>query len=146
MTDTVADILAAKPGEIWSVSPDSRVYDAIAFMAEKNIGALMVLVDGELVGMISERDYARKVILSNRSSRETAVREIMTSPVTTVTPGVKVEECMRIVTFERIRHLPVIEGSRVIGVISIGDLVKAIISEQAATIDQLHHYIAGKYP
>ncbi len=146
MPDTVADILAQKPGEIWSVGPDCKVYDAIALMAEKNVGALPVLVDGELVGIISERDYARKVILSNRSSRETAVREIMTSPVTTVTTNVKVEECMRIVTSERVRHLPVTDCSRIIGVISIGDLVKAIISDQAATIDQLHHYIAGKYP
>jgi len=146
MPDTVADILAQKPGEVWSVDPDCTVYDAIAFMAEKNVGALLVLVGEELAGIVSERDYARKVILSNRSSRETAVKEIMTSAVPTVTPSAKVEECMRMVTKERVRHLPVVDGGRVAGVISIGDLVKAIISDQAATIDHLHYYIAGKYP
>jgi len=146
MPDTVADILAQKPGEIWSISPDCKVYNAIALMAEKNVGALPVLVDGEIVGIISERDYARRIILSSRSSRETAVKEIMTSPVIRVTPSVKVEECMRVVTTQRVRHLPVVDRNRLIGVISIGDLVKAIISDQAETIDQLHHYIAGKYP
>jgi len=146
MTETVTDVLARKPGEIWFVNPDCTVYDAIALMAEKNIGALLVLAAGQLVGMISERDYARKVILSGRSSRDTAVKEIMSLPPTTVTPQEKVEECMRIVTRERVRHLPVVERGRLKGVISIGDLVKSIISEQAATIDQLHHYIAGQYP
>jgi CBS domain-containing protein len=146
MTETVASVLARKNGQIWSVEPDMPVFDAIALMASKNIGALLVLSRGRLVGVVSERDYARKVILSGRSSRDTKVEEIMSGSPVTVTPGHSIEECMRITTNERVRHLPVMEGGRVVGVVSIGDLVKAIISTQAETIGHLHHYIAGQYP
>jgi CBS domain-containing protein len=146
MTETVASVLARKNGQIWSVEPDMPVFDAIALMASKNIGALLVLSRGKLVGVVSERDYARKVILSGRSSRDTKVEEIMSGSPVTVTPGHSIEECMRITTNERVRHLPVMEGGRVVGVVSIGDLVKAIISTQAETIGHLHHYIAGQYP
>ena len=146
MTETVAGILAQKSGKLWSVEPGLCVYDAIALMAEKDIGALLVFSAGELAGIVSERDYARKVILSGRSSRDTAVEEIMTTSPIVVGPDDSVEECMRIMTAGRVRHLPVIERGRVVGLVSIGDLVKAIISGQAETIHQLHHYIAGQYP
>jgi CBS domain-containing protein len=146
MTETIASILAAKGGVIWSVDPEMTVYDAISTMAEKGIGALLVTVKGRLVGVISERDYARKIILHGRSSKETRVREIMTSDPVTVTPENTVDECMRIITHNRIRHLPVLEGEHLVGVISIGDLVNAIIAEQARTIDHLHSYITGGYP
>ena len=146
MTETIASILAAKGGVIWSVDPEMTVYDAISTMAEKGIGALLVTVKGRLVGVISERDYARKIILHGRSSKETRVREIMTGDPVTVTPENTVDECMRIITNNRIRHLPVLEGEHLVGVISIGDLVNAIIAEQARTIDHLHSYITGGYP
>jgi CBS domain-containing protein len=146
MTETVAGVLARKSGQIWSVDPDVSVFDAIALMAAKDVGALLVFSHGNLVGIVSERDYARKVILSGRASRDTSVAEIMTPSPLTVTPDYSIEECMRITTNERIRHLPVMEGGRVVGLISIGDLVKAIISTQAETIDHLNHYIAGHYP
>jgi CBS domain-containing protein len=146
MTETVSGILSGKSGQIWSVEPDWSVYDAIALMADKNVGALLVLSHNRLVGVVSERDYARKVILSGRSSRDTKVEEIMNAFPITVTPNHSVEQCMRIITNERIRHLPVVDKGRVAGIVSIGDLVKAIISTQAQTIDQLHHYIAGHYP
>jgi len=145
MAEIVAVILDNKNGRIWSTSPDTIVYDAIELMAEKSIGALPVLSEGKLVGIISERDYARKIILHGRSSKETRVAEIMSSPVT-VTPQFTVDECMRLVTHHRTRHLPVLEGDRLVGVISIGDLVNAIIAAQAHTIDQLHTYITGRYP
>lgn len=143
---TVAGILARKTNQIWSVPPDLSVFDAIALMAEKDIGAVLVFSRNKLLGIVSERDYARKVILSGRSSRDTTVEEIMTDSPIVVTPHHSVEECMRITTNERIRHLPVMEGPRCVGIISIGDLVKAIISTQAETIGHLHHYIAGQYP
>ena len=146
MAETIASILESKTGDIWTVDPEATVYDAIAMMAEKSIGALLILSEGKLVGIFSERDYARKIILQGRSSRNTRVREIMTGSPVTVTPVHTVDECMRIITHHRIRHLPVIEGDRLVGVISIGDLVNAIIAAQAHTIDQLHTYITGKYP
>lgn len=146
MEDTIASIVKDKGGRIWSVDPDTTVYDAIAMMADKRIGALLVISSGELVGIVSERDYARKVILQGRSSKDTAVREIMTASVITVTPEHTVKECMRIVTHHRIRHLPVLDGNKLVGVISIGDLVNTIIATQAETIDQLHGYISGRYP
>jgi CBS domain-containing protein len=143
VSDTIGLLLKQKGGEIWSVYPGASVYDGIAMMADKGVGALLVMSGQELVGIISERDYARKVILQGRSSKDTSVEEIMTRSLVTVTPAHTVEECMRIVTEYRIRHLPVLEGERVVGVVSIGDLVRSIISMQAYTIDQLHVYIHG---
>ncbi len=145
MSETIASVLKNKGARIWSIDPEATIYDAIALMAEKSIGALVVVSEGRLVGIISERDYARKVILQGRSSKDTHVREIMTSSVITVSPEQTVDECMRIITDNRVRHLPVMRGDDVMGVISIGDLVRATIAEQAATIDHLHSYIAGKY-
>ncbi|HTS63706.1 MAG TPA: CBS domain-containing protein [Candidatus Acidoferrales bacterium] len=144
--DTVRTILDNKGHDIVSISPGATVYDAIAEMARKEVGALLVLSGSELVGIISERDYARKVILKGKSSKETAVQEVMTPSPVTVTPSHTVDECMRIVTNKRIRHLPVVDGKELRGMVSIGDLVKTIISSQAYTIDQLHTYIWADYP
>ncbi len=140
---TVAQILQGKGNEVWSVSPATVVYNALKAMAEKNVGALLVLEGDELRGIFSERDYARKVILEGKSSREIPVEEIMSPEVFTVSPQQSVEECMALMTDKRVRHLPVVEGGRVIGVISIGDAVKAIISEREFTIKHLENYIAG---
>lgn len=146
MADTVRNILARKGSEIWSIEPDRTVYDALVLLADRDVGALPVVAHGALVGIFSERDYARKVILEGRSSKELLVREIMTSPVITVTRGHSIADCMRIVTRHRIRHLPVLERDTLVGLISIGDLVNAIISEQAETIEHLTNYISGRYP
>jgi len=146
LVETVRSVLNTKDRQIWSLGPDATVYEAIALMAEKRIGALLVVCAGKLAGIISERDYARKVILKGHSSREMRVREIMTSPVVTVTHEHTVAECMRIMTDRRIRHLPVLEGEDLAGVISIGDVVNAILSTQAETIRQLGNYIRGEYP
>jgi CBS domain-containing protein len=146
MTETIASILRNKGREIWSIDPEETVYDAIAMMADKGIGALLILSEGKLVGVFSERDYARKIILQGRSSKSTRVREIMTGDPVTVTPEHTVDECMRIITHHRVRHLPVMDGDKLLGVISIGDLVNAIIASQAQTIDHLHTYITGGYP
>lgn len=143
MTDTIASTVQSKGGVIWSVAPDSSVYDALAQMAGRGVGALLVMSENRLLGIITERDYARKIILQGRSSKETTVEEIMTRSLVTVTPDHTIDECMRIVTEYRIRYLPVLCGSRVAGIISIGDLVNAIISDQAHTITQLHTYIHG---
>ena len=141
--ETVRCILANKSSAIWSVAPEASVYDALALLAEKDVGALLVVSEGALAGIFSERDYARKVILMGRSSREMLVNEVMTSPVITVSPEHSIEECMRLMTAHRVRHLPVLDGGRLAGVISIGDLVNAIISKQAETIEHLSNYITG---
>jgi CBS domain-containing protein len=138
---TVTQLLQGKGREIHSIGPDARVLDALKLMAEKDVGALVVKEGARLVGIISERDYARKVILHGKSSQDIAVREIMTGKVITVRPGHTVEECMALMTDKRIRHLPVTEGDQLVGVLSIGDLVKAVIAEQEATIKQLESYI-----
>lgn len=143
LNDSVDLILKEKPAAIWSISPDQSVYEAIHEMADKQVGALLVMSDGALAGIISERDYARKVILMGRSSHNTQVKEIMTSPVVCVTPAHTLDECMSLMTTHRIRHLPVVKAEQVVGVLSIGDLVKWIISEQEATIRHLEHYITG---
>jgi CBS domain-containing protein len=140
---TVKDILYTKGHEVWSVNSGSTVFEAVKLMAEKGIGSLLVMDDGKLVGIITERDYARKIILAGKTSRESIVRDVMTRKVLCVTPERAVDECMALMTDKRARHLPVVEHKEVIGVISIGDLVKAMISEQQFLIDQLQHYISG---
>jgi len=139
----VRDILQRKGNQVWSVAPDSTVYDALMLMAEQNVGALLVLDGEKIVGIFSERDYARKIILKGKASKETSVEEIMTSEVTTVHPAQFVEECMALMTDKRIRHLPVLEGEKLAGLISIGDVVKAIISDREFIIKQLESYITG---
>jgi CBS domain-containing protein len=146
MAGTITDVLRNKGNAVYSVSPGATVYEAIELMADKSVGALVVVWNEALVGIISERDYARKVILQGKSSKETHVEEVMTPSPFAVTPGHTVEQCMQLMTERRIRHLPVLDGERLAGMISIGDLVKAIISEQAETIEHLHTYIVAKYP
>ena len=143
---SVSAIQAHKGSAVWSIAPNAMVFDAIQLMADKNVAALPVVENGRLAGMISERDYTRKVILKGKSSKETPVRDIMTQELITVDASESVTECMRVMTEKRIRHLPVMEGSKMIGLISIGDLVRRIISAQTATIDNLEKYITGDYP
>jgi len=138
---TLKQLLEAKGRDVYSIAPDARVFDALKLMADKSVGALIVLEGGRIAGILSERDYARKVILHGKSSHDIQVRDIMTSNVVTVQPGQTVEECMALMTEKRIRHLPVTEGERLIGVLSIGDLVKEVIAEQQQTIKQLESYI-----
>jgi CBS domain-containing protein len=144
-TGTIGEILNNKGAAVWSVSPETTVFDAIQMMADKNIGALLVIQEGKLVGIISERDYTRKVVLKGRASKQTAVKEILSGQVIKATPAHTIEDCMRLMTEHRIRHLPVLEGDNILGIISIGDLVNWIISSQTATIQQLQAYISG-YP
>src|SRR5712691_12588405 len=144
MLYTVGSILQDKGHHAWSVSPDESVFQAISLMADKGIGALVVIADETLVGIISERDYARKVVLQGKSSKDTRVRDIMTSPVFSVGPDHTVDDCMRIVSAKRIRHLPVVRGETVVGIVSIGDLVRSVISSQGETIKYLHEYILGR--
>jgi CBS domain-containing protein len=146
ITTTVGSILNRKGTKVWSVSPTDTVYEAISIMAEKNIGALPVLEGDRLAGMISERDYARKVILLGRGSKETAVAEIMTVNLKTVGLGDSVQECMQIMTENRVRHIPVLEEGKLVGLISIGDCVNWIISAQTAAIDDLERFVTGAYP
>jgi CBS domain-containing protein len=143
---TVETLLNAKGHAVWAVSPDATVFDALRIMADKNVGALLVMAGDRLVGIVSERDYARKVALAGKNSQSTPVREILTEVVHHVTPATTVSECMALVTDKRVRHLPVLDGNRVAGVISIGDLVNWIMRTQKAAIDQLEAYIAGGYP
>jgi CBS domain-containing protein len=145
VSGTIDAILGQKGSEIFSVSPDATVYEAIDLMASKNVGALLVVQDERLLGMISERDYTRKVMLRGKRSRETQVREIMSSDLTIVTPREPIENCLRMMTEKRIRHLPVVEGDTLRGVISIGDLVKWVIASQSAAIAHLESYISGGY-
>ncbi len=140
---TITDLLESKGRDIWSVGPDATVYEAIELMAGKGIGALMVMDNDRPVGIISERDYARKVILQGRSSSETPVRDIMTSRIIHTSPDSSVEDCMVLMTGNNIRHLPVMEDNQLVGMVSIGDLVKATIDEQKSTIEQLERYISG---
>ena len=145
LNDPVRAILQRKRGEVWTISPHASVYQAMAMMSDRDVGALLVMEDGRLTGIIAERDYARKIALKGKSSRDTEVREIMHTPIT-VTPNHTVDECMALMTGERVRHLPVTEDGAVVGVISIGDLVNWIISSHEDTIKHLHSYIAGSYP
>ncbi len=141
--NTVRQILDQKGRSVFTIGPDASVYDAIAMMAEKQVGALAVTEGDKLVGLISERDYARKGILQGRSSPDTMVREIMIDRVMVVSPERTTEECMALMTEKRFRHLPVVEDGNLVGMVSIGDMVKAIISEQQFTIEQLEHYITS---
>jgi signal-transduction protein with cAMP-binding, CBS, and nucleotidyltransferase domain len=145
MVETVRMILKNKGNYVWSLPPERTVYEAISMMAEKSVGTIVVLSGEQLVGIISERDYARKVILKGKLSKQTLVSEIMSSPVTTVDPDRTADECMRLMTEKRIRHLPVMDQGQLVGVVSIGDLVKAIVSVQAETIQYLSDYIGGKH-
>lgn len=141
---TVTQLLRAKGHEILSVSPEVPVFEALQMMADKNVGALLVVEGGSLVGIFSERDYARKVILKGKTSKETPVREIMSSHVLYVRPHQTIEDCMALMTDKRVRHLPVLDDEKLVGVISIGDVVKAVIAEQEFVIEQLQNYITGR--
>ena len=140
---TVRHLLEAKAPEVFAIGPDAPVIDAIRLMAEKRIGAVVVMQEGRLVGILSERDYARKIVLQGRSSKDTPVRDIMTSDVISVGLNDTADRCMQLVTDKRIRHLPVLDGGNVLGVVSIGDLVKAVIEDQQLELDQLQRYIAS---
>jgi CBS domain-containing protein len=143
LATTIGTVLKQKSAEVWSTTPTASVYESIAIMADKKVGALPVIEQGALLGIISERDYARKVILQGRSSKDTLVAEIMTTPVIFISPQHTVADCMRIVSKNRIRHLPVLEKGQVVGMISIGDLVNWVITEQETTIRHLEAYISG---
>ena len=140
---TIREILHHKGGTTWTVSPETTVFDAIKLMAEKNIGALLVLKQNRLAGIISERDYTRKVVLLGRSSKDTLVNQILSGEVVQVTPEHTVDQCLRLMTEHRVRHLPVLDGNSIVGIISIGDLVNHVINTQQSTIHQLETYITG---
>ena len=139
----LSTLLHHKPAELWSIAPEATVFEAIKLMAEKNIGSLLVMSGGRLLGVFTERDYSRKIALQGKSSKETRVREIVSSQVVSVTPQHSIEDCMKLMTENRVRHLPVLEGGKVVGLVSIGDLVNWIISAQNAAIAQMEQYIAG---
>jgi CBS domain-containing protein len=139
----ISSVLHAKPAALWTIAPEATVFEAIQLMADKNIGALLVMASGQLHGIFTERDYTRKVALQGKTSKETRVREILTANILTVALDESVEDCMRLMTEKRVRHLPVLQGENVIGIVSIGDLVNWIISTQNAEIQQLEEYIAG---
>jgi len=140
-----AQILRSKPAAtVFSIEPTASVYEAVRMMADKNVGALLVVERGKVVGIVSERDYARKIVLMDRSSKDTLLRDIMSSPVMVVPPDRSAEECMALMTEHRLRHLPVMDGERLLGLVSIGDLVKATIADQQFIIEQLEHYISGQ--
>ena len=141
----VSTLLHHKGSSVWQVSPETTVFEAIKLMAAKNIGALPVMSNGALVGIFTERDYTRKIALAGKSSKDTQVWEIISNQVVCVSPNESIEECMRLMTENRVRHLPVVEDEKVLGIVSIGDLVNWIISAQSAAIDQLEQYIAGTY-
>jgi CBS domain-containing protein len=143
---TIDMLLANKGSDVWAIGPRSTVFEAIQLMAEKNVGALLVTEGGRLLGIISERDYTRKVILKGKSSRETPVMDILSASPVVVSPKDMVVDCMRLMTQKHVRHLPVLDGERIVGVVSIGDLVNWTLSTQSATIDQLQKYISGEYP
>jgi len=142
---TINEILNSKGTQVWSVSPETMVFDAIQLMADKNIGALLVIEENKLIGILSERDYTRKIALKGKSSKQTSVREILSGQVIHATPDHTIEECMRLMTDHRVRHLPVLDGEKICGLVSIGDLVNWIISAQTTPIEQLQTYISG-YP
>jgi CBS domain-containing protein len=144
VTATASLILSRKGSQVWTISPEATVFEAISMMADRNIGALLVVLGGRLIGVVSERDYTRKVALKGKSSRETRVREILSSPVISATPNHTIEDCMRLMTEHRVRHLPVLDGETVVGILSIGDLVNWTISAQNAAIEQLEQYISGR--
>ena len=141
---TVKDILGAKGSKVYSISPDATVYEALNRMAEKNVGSMLVFEGKDLIGLISERDYSRKTILKGRLAKDTAVSEIMTTSVVSVHPDDDIEECMELFTGKRVRHLPVIEKGKVVGIVSIGDVVKSIIDYKEFIIEELENYIKGK--
>jgi len=143
---TVRDILHSKAGKIWTTTPEASVYEAIGLMGEHNVGALIVMEDGKVAGVLSERDYSRKVVLRGRTSRDTKVAEILTRPAITVEPTTGVEICMELMTKQRIRHLPVVEGESLVGLVSMGDIVNWMLQTQRHLIHQLHGYISGDYP
>jgi CBS domain-containing protein len=141
MKITLSDILDAKGRNVWTVSPQSSAYEALEMLADKDVGALVVVDQGKVAGMFSERDYARKIALKGKSSKETTVADIMTRPVTYVLPWTSLSECMTLMTSKHVRHLPVMEGEKLVGIVTIGDVVKAIISEQEAVIQELKGYV-----
>ena len=141
----ISEILSFKGNAVWSIKPDATVFEAVQLMSDKNIGALLVIENEKLVGIISERDYTRNIVLKGKSSKQTAVKEIISRSVIHVTPAHSVEDCLRLMTDHRVRHLPVLDGESIVGVVSIGDLVNWIISAQTSTIHQLQTYIGG-YP
>ena len=139
----VSQFLERKGHDVWWVAPETTVFDALQLMAKKKVGALLVLEEDSLVGVFSERDYARKVILKGKSSKDTPVRDIMSTKIVCVAPNQSTEECMSLMTEKRVRHLPVMDGENLIGIISIGDVVKAVIADREDVIEQLEHYITG---